>query len=667
MNNVLSSIDKNFIDKLVNNANNGVSYTEDINTLIFSEDKFNYDDKTVIYKNTKLLMDKFNFIYKEAMSPIDKYICKRIADFVIGKIIYYGDIITNFPNSLFSDKFIGFLIEENLFFTEYQPGAKLNTLFNIILGVPSNYFNIQYNSDYKCYYIEHAKHLKAFLNQQLLSYVILNNHEIQLVYNFLKLMSPAFDGRNTEDPLYSAVFEIFQIFYNGMSHMVAINIESVEFYKMVYKNKTYADINTIIDYYKKILHGLGEMTVLVNSLFCNATNFDINNFTETDIHNITHLSNITTYIGDNYIGFKNIFTPVILNILKSSKTNIHDKTTVILSTDYSDLPFIIEYIALFTGVEKYNTSNGFRFKIKVRTRILNMINIFFKEHPPMDLKQYITDNFITLYTSHINSIMTIISEIIDTIKNNPLGNNKMMLMKYLLYFDQSISFNKGFYKLFINDKESIYYFKIVENYYTVLKSFITNKVYTQLSFIKENSLLQLVELGSGQIVDSLFNNLFNNLDIMSQNENFTTSWATNSFFYNKDTFDKSCIAYGDFGIKENYTVRNLLEKISTNIENKIKTINNSADTYDNEIPDKFKDPIMLTPIKQPIEIPSVKIIVDKYTIYNHLTFNQTNPFTNESLTVSDLELYNNAPEVNERIKTFITDFNKWKTLHKTRK
>ena len=240
----------------------------------------------------------------------------------------------------------------------------------------------------------------------------------------------------------------------------------------------------------------------------------------------------------------------------------------------------------------------------------------------------------------------------------------MFLMKYLIYLDQSISFNMVFYATFENNGESIYYFKIIEYFYTILKSIIKNKLYTQLSILQETSFLSLVERGSWSVVDKVFTSLFSNLNVLSQNKIFVDTWANNSFFYNKDTFDETCDKYGNFNIKEEYSVQDLLKRLSGDIECKIEEIAAAEETYDTDIPDEFIDPIMIIPIKQPIEIPSVEIIVDKYTIYNHLIFNETNPFTNEALCVNDLEIYNNKVEVKERFENFVNTFNNWKTIHK---
>ena len=123
-------------------------------------------------------------------------------------------------------------------------------------------------------------------------------------------------------------------------------------------------------------------------------------------------------------------------------------------------------------------------------------------------------------------------------------------------------------------------------------------------------------------------------------------------------FDNTeCLNYNDYS---NNTIKivkitNILSKYKQKILDKINTSNNSSII----IPDKFLDPLLFSPIKIPLEIPEVKIIVDSYTIYNHLIFSSTNPFTNNNLTKKELIDYNNLSEVKERIKKYKEDYKNW--------
>ena len=76
------------------------------------------------------------------------------------------------------------------------------------------------------------------------------------------------------------------------------------------------------------------------------------------------------------------------------------------------------------------------------------------------------------------------------------------------------------------------------------------------------------------------------------------------------------------------------------------------------------DPILFSVINDPVEVPEVKQIMDRYTIMNHLTFSETNPFTNKDLTKDQLIEYNDRDDVKQRIEKFIESFNNWKEKHK---
>ena len=164
-------------------------------------------------------------------------------------------------------------------------------------------------------------------------------------------------------------------------------------------------------------------------------------------------------------------------------------------------------------------------------------------------------------------------------------------------------------------------------------------------------------------MNDLFSKIFRNIQLLGESEQFIESWANNSFFYNEDTFRESIHCYGYLEIIPDTTVKIILNSIAAKIDLKITQLSETEKNYLLPIPEKFKDPIMLSVIKIPLEIPSVKVIVDKYTIYNHLFFNKTNPYTNEPLTVYKLDEYNKEPGTVQRVEAFIQEFEEWKLLH----
>lgn len=71
--------------------------------------------------------------------------------------------------------------------------------------------------------------------------------------------------------------------------------------------------------------------------------------------------------------------------------------------------------------------------------------------------------------------------------------------------------------------------------------------------------------------------------------------------------------------------------------------------YDSE----FLDPILNTPITDPIKIPNYNDIFDKISIITHIHNSKENPYTREPLTIQMLEEYNKKPEIIEEINLFL--------------
>ena len=120
-------------------------------------------------------------------------------------------------------------------------------------------------------------------------------------------------------------------------------------------------------------------------------------------------------------------------------------------------------------------------------------------------------------------------------------------------------------------------------------------------------------------------------------------------------FGKIPIKINDIEYNIEYVLNKLLEKTHNN---------NKIIRYKNKIPDEFLDPILLVEINDPIELPETKNILNKETIFNHLIFYQTNPFSGSNLNKENLLEYNNLPEVKERCKNLVQKINEWKQKNK---
>ena len=81
---------------------------------------------------------------------------------------------------------------------------------------------------------------------------------------------------------------------------------------------------------------------------------------------------------------------------------------------------------------------------------------------------------------------------------------------------------------------------------------------------------------------------------------------------------------------------------------------------DKEVPEEFLDPIMSTPIEEPILLPESDIIMDLNVISTHLLTNKTNPFTRSELTMEILKEYNKSEHACKLVNDFKTRYKQWR-------
>lgn len=79
----------------------------------------------------------------------------------------------------------------------------------------------------------------------------------------------------------------------------------------------------------------------------------------------------------------------------------------------------------------------------------------------------------------------------------------------------------------------------------------------------------------------------------------------------------------------------------------------SVETKELDYPPEFLDPLLNTPINDPVKIPGVNnYIFDKIGIVTHIHNSKENPYTRKPLTIKELEEYNNREEIINEINDF---------------
>jgi len=121
-------------------------------------------------------------------------------------------------------------------------------------------------------------------------------------------------------------------------------------------------------------------------------------------------------------------------------------------------------------------------------------------------------------------------------------------------------------------------------------------------------------------------------------------------------YNKDCVLYL---IKQLPIYGDDLHLMISNIEQLRQSIEKIE--YKDDLPSDFCDPLLYTPIEDPVILPESKIFMDRKSILNHLLHDESDPFNRTSLTRDELEDHNNLPENKEKIKEFLEKLDNWKS------
>jgi hypothetical protein len=92
-------------------------------------------------------------------------------------------------------------------------------------------------------------------------------------------------------------------------------------------------------------------------------------------------------------------------------------------------------------------------------------------------------------------------------------------------------------------------------------------------------------------------------------------------------------------------------------------IDKLRDTDPLNLPDEFLDPILFTPIHDPVILPHSDTLVDRTMIMAHLIQDAHDPFNRQPLTLAELDEHNKKPEIIHRCNKFISQRDKYIIEH----
>ena len=707
----LTITDKNlisFLTKEDNTINN-----KDIDQELFDIIRINNVD--ILNNKKKHITELYNLFMKlqEGCSIINEYLSLKLIKNIINIFINDKDYL-NYPNDMFNYTFVHFAINNNLFFKFFNINPSSDTnIFRLLISKTKalTYFNFKLNTKHVDMYITEIKKITQFIKTQLLSYLMLNSYEINLSINCIKLthnylidcLEVSGDLPVKTRKLRDSVYSLFELLYKGLSNMYYLNKESSYLYNEAYNSVVQNSHNT---YLREVALQLKLCKTNIEKL---STNYIFSSILYDKVFNITTIKylefqsesnnvleafpyyiNKDTYLGVDFDKFIRHFDSIVYELLNHEKTALHNKCKLVLYYESFDSKYISCLLDILIAINNNENSVHIKRNKKVNMKIYSIFDTLLTED---NVKIINTTNFITIYSSLIIGVFNNINNFISIFISAQTHYNKIIIIKEIISLNILIRFLLNFYNNIRDDprqaprsitkESSIFYFKMAEIFYSFFNYSSKGILHTQtsMSYLNPKTVPVIPKYFTSKL-DETLHYIYMFFNMIINNDTFIDIFTLHKEFYNKDHIRFIQINYGGFiynsqefneflvVVKNSetdfieYNIKDLLELFINKYDERIK--NKAADKteYKIDIPEKFLDPIMYTPINTPVEIPDVKEIVDKYMIYNHLVFNHSNPFTNKELTTEELEEYNKNPEVIERLNIFNLEFEEWKLNNK---
>ena len=624
-------------------------------------------------------------------------ICSRVSKIII-KEFCCDKYNSNYPPDMFNSNFIEYLYDNYMLYDNLKTNSRsvtLNVFHSLINDKKTiEYFKIKLNMEHIEEYENLISKLTSILNTQIYTYISPSQSLLNRCINFLGLVQDLINNKNDSDVeedefldlmgLLEKSKHLYMLIYSCVSDIISIDSHTLNVYTetgspnnalnstiLVQMQRQITEFKVFIEKLQKLDYFSENITDTIESFNIedeDATSEDI----ETQVRTITYLFNKDTYLGkeDEFEKFVDSAKKHIPHILKSEKINIHNKTKLVLELQEKYLNDNIgELIDLFIDIEKYNPESGYNEKHKLRNKVLKVIVFSQKINYFRDISKDKLNEFITILTSHFVYLFTQFKDTKVKLENvnNYNPTYTIQLAVYTKYVEEVSNFLWHFIRIEDIHKNSHFIYKQIELYFSIIQQSINSRLYSEVPLFQNSSLSRkILTVNSSLKLENIYQMLFQNLDYLSNYNNFIDDYAKHTSLFNVKEYEQTVKYFGEFvyDTKTSSKITGLIITLVEKIEDRVKEIEDKEISFSEPIPDKFLDPIMCTPIEKPIEIPEVKQIVDYYTINNHLTFSHTNPFTNSSLTKEELRVYNEKPDVIERINKFNDELTKWKSEHK---
>ena len=313
-------------------------------------------------------------------------------------------------------------------------------------------------------------------------------------------------------------------------------------------------------------------------------------------------------------------------------------------TNNIPLPVIGSLLDMFIQLEMFNTTDQFYEKFKSREDILDIIKTNIRNIPFRTNFIYCMshmDNLVVTRLFYIvfNDLNYQIEELFDKINDNHtyinfehhIHNELKILTVYQSFLCICIKYCHVDRILLDDYIKYKFVHSINYNINLILK--------TRYSIIKSHPLMVKLLFSFLGIYEHFTDNELFIDSILWDKRTFSFSYLkrVKNLFIKLTIIDNYDSVLGIYHIKYFiHTLLNYSKRISYHVEGVLEKL----------------DPITCEPIKNPVVLPSSKMILDKWTICNHLLSNESDPFNRSPLTIPILEEYNNTNDAKLEIKRF---------------
>ena len=428
-------------------------------------------------------------------------------------------------------------------------------------------------------------------------------------------------------------------------------------YTLIYNNYLHEHIITIYNniYYDCLYNNIDIELYIIECSIQFITIFYNNQLTLNNIKNIEYiLLGFFSILNDNTIGVNIYHKCLIVNILTLNKKIIIDYFLKVKPV-YMTL-FLTSIINIYKTIEMNKTYDK-EDKFVLRYNIHRIINQLLQH----ENSNIVADIFVD---AHIHEMLFLSFQDLN------------YFFEYILHYIK--------YRSTILNNNAIVYTKTYSLYFKEIILLIESCVVYDKSLLNKQNINNILVNTLNTYVNRLLNQTVQYIYFNFNNINIYFSWKI-------DLFEKINTIYGEYKHDTEFC-RYFLSENSNYNSNKLKqidlfidTINKTATSNDvqnqpsnidilveniaqleksndsqEDIPDKFIDPILMTCIKEPILLPDSNMIVDKNMIYNHLLLNNSDPFCNTYLDKKKLIEYNNIAENVDTIQKFKEEYNEYR-------